>query len=106
MRGLFRRYEFNAFVSPSPQVNSFEQRLSPAEQDRRDSYVQFIDQALAKILPDCVRPAADPYVHSGCSLACAVERLANASRYEVERRAAFHLDGGASVMGQDEDGDV
>src|ERR1700726_3571265 len=102
MRGLLRRYEFNAFVSQSPQVNPFEQRLSPAEQDRRDSNVQFVNEALTEILPDCVRPTADPYVLSGSGLACTVESLANASRYKVERRAAFHLDGGTGIMGQDE----
>jgi hypothetical protein len=53
MRGLLRRYEFNAFVSQSPQVNPFEQRFPPAEQDRRDSNVQFINEALTKILLDC-----------------------------------------------------
>ena len=93
MRGLLRRYEFHAFVSQSPQVNSFKQRLSPAEQDRRDSDVQFINKALTEILPDSVRATADPYVHSGSGFARTVERLANASRNEVERRAAFHLDG-------------
>src|SRR5580692_10780119 len=104
MRGLLRRYEFNAFVSQSPQVNPFEQRFSPAEQDRRDSNVQFLNEALTKILLDCVRPTADPHIHSG-SLACAVERLANASCYEVERGVAFHSMG-ASMMGQDEDWNV
>lgn len=94
MRGLLRRYEFNAFVSQSPQVNPFEQRFSSAEQNRRDRNVQFINEALTKILPDCGRPAADPHVHCGSGLASTVKRLANASCYEVERRAAFHLDGG------------
>jgi len=50
MCGFLRRYEFNAFVSQSPQVNPFEQRFPPAEQDRRDSNVQFINEALTKIL--------------------------------------------------------
>src|SRR5438132_8037029 len=106
MRGLLRRYEFNAFVSQSPQGNPFEQRFPPAEQDRRDSNVQFINEALTKILLDCVRPTADPHVHSGSGLACTVERLANASCYEVERRVAFHLDGRARVMSQDESWNV
>src|ERR1700709_2484008 len=106
MSGLLRCYEFNAFVSQSPRVNPFKQRLPPAEQDRRDSDVQFINEALANILLDCVRPTADPNVHSGSGLACTVERLANASCYEVERRAAFHLDGGTSVMGKDKDRNV
>src|SRR5438477_3374450 len=106
MRGLLRRYDFNAFVSQSPQGNPFEQRFPPAEQDRRDSNVQFINEALTKILLDCVRPTADPHVHSGSGLACTVERLANASCYEVERRVAFHLDGRARVMSQDESWNV
>ncbi len=33
MRGILRGYEFSAFESQSAQVNSFEQRFSPAEQD-------------------------------------------------------------------------
>jgi hypothetical protein len=73
MRGLLRRHEFNAFVSQSPKVNPFEQGFSPAEQDRRDGNVQFINEALAKVLPDCVRPTADTHVHSGSGLACTVE---------------------------------
>src|SRR5215471_3809691 len=106
MRGFFRCCEFNAFVSASPQVNPFEERFSAAEQDRRGSDVQFINEALTKILPDCVRPAADSHVLSCSGLACTVERLANASCYEVERRAAFHLEGRTSMMGQDEDWNV
>src|SRR3984957_13708569 len=102
MRGLLRRYEFNAFVSQSPQVNPFEQRFPPAEQDRRDSNVQFINEALTKILLDGVRPTADPHIPSGGGLACTVERLANATGYEVERRVPFHLYGRTSMMGQDE----
>jgi len=62
--------------------------------------VQFINETLTKILPDCVRPTADTHVHSGSGLACTVERLVNATCYEVKRRTAFHLDGGASMMGQ------
>src|SRR6266496_1626146 len=52
MRGLLRRCKFNAFVSQSPQVNAFEQSLSTTEQDRCDSTVQLIDNALTKILLD------------------------------------------------------
>src|SRR3569833_3405923 len=65
--------------------------------------MQLIDEALTKVLLDGSRPAADPHVASGRRLACTVERLANASRDEVERGAAFHLDRWARVVGQDED---
>src|SRR5438445_10877421 len=100
MRGLFRRYGFNALVSQSPQVNPVEQRFPPAEQDRRDSNVQFINEALTKILLDCVRPTADPHVHSGSGLACTVERLANASRSEERRVGKECRSAGAPGQGE------
>src|SRR3569832_2701187 len=65
--------------------------------------MQLIDETLTKILLDGIRTAADPHVASGRRLACTVERLANASRDEVERGAAFHHDRWARVVGQDED---
>ena len=54
---------------------------SPAGQDRRDNNVQFINEALTKMLLDCVRPTADPHVHSGSGLACTV-RPRDTSCYE------------------------
>ena len=68
MRGLLLRYEFHARISQNPQVDPFEQRLSPAEQERRDSNVQFINEAFTEILADGVRPTADPYVHANCAI--------------------------------------
>ena len=93
MRGLLRRCEFNAFVSQSPQVNAFEQSLSTTEQDRCDSDVKLINEALTKILPDRVGPATDSHVSSGGRLSCPVQRLANAARNEMKRGVAFHLNG-------------
>src|SRR5258707_13225188 len=55
MGGFLRRNELNAFVSQSADVNPLEQSLSPAQQDRRDSDVQIIDEARTKILLDSVR---------------------------------------------------
>src|SRR5258705_11688674 len=106
MPGLIRRCKFNAFVSHSPQVNGFEQSLSTTEQDRRDSNVQLINKALTKILLDRVGPTTNSHVSSGGRLSCPVKRLANASRDEVERRVAFHLDGWTRMMSQDEDWNV
>ena len=103
MRVLPRRGEFNAFVSQRPQVNTFEQRLSPAERDWRDGHVQIVNETRTQTLLNRVRPAVDPHVHSGSGLACTVERFVNASCDEVERGAACHLDGGTRVMGPDED---
>src|SRR6185295_13916356 len=103
MGGLFRRHELDAFVSQGPQVNGIEQPLASTEHDRRDCDVHLVDKAGTKILLDRVRPTADPHVQSAGGLACTVESLANASRDEVERRVAFHLDGWTRMMGQDED---
>src|SRR5437870_5277418 len=91
MGGLLRRCKFNAFVSQSPQVNAFEQSLSTTEQDRCDSNVQLINEALTKILLDCVGPTANSHVSSGGRLSCPVKRLANAARDEVKRCVSFHF---------------
>jgi hypothetical protein len=67
MGGFLRRNELNTFVSQSAHVNPLEQSLSPAQQDRRDSDVQLIDEARTKILLDSVRSAANAHIHSvGC----------------------------------------
>src|SRR5713226_3956161 len=67
MGGFLRRNELNAFVSQSAHVNPLKQSLSPAQQDRRDSDVQLIDEARTKILLDSVRSAANAHIHSvGC----------------------------------------
>src|SRR5512135_903715 len=102
MGGFLRRIELNAFVSQSAHVNPLEQSLSPAQQDRRDSDVQLIDEARTKILLDSVRSAANAHIHSVGCVARPVKRLVNTARDEVECRSAFHLDGRARVMSQDE----
>src|SRR5689334_8045843 len=106
MGGFLGRNELNAFVSQSARVDPLEQSLSPAQQDRRDSDVQLIDEALTKILPDSVRSASDAHIHSVGCVARPVKRLVNAARDEMERRSAFHLDGRPRVMSQDESWNV
>src|SRR6202042_962342 len=106
MGGFLRRNELNAFVSQSAHVNPLEQSLSPAQQDRRDSDVQLIDEVRTKILLDSVRSASNAHIHSVGCVARPVERLVNAARDEVECRSAFHLDGRARVMSQDESWNV
>ena len=68
--------------------------------------MQFINEALAQILLDGVRPAADAHVHSACSLTRPCKRVVNAARNEMEGRAAVHLDRRACMMRQDEDRNV
>ena len=65
-----------------------------------------IDEARKKILLDCVRSAANAHIHAVGCLARPVKRLVNTARDEVECRAAFHLDGRARVMSQDESWNV
>jgi len=102
MGGFFRRDELNAFVSQGARVNPLEQSLSPAQQDRRNSDMQFIDKAGTKILLNSVRPTANAHIHSVGGIARLIKRLVNTARDEVERRSAFHVEGRARVMSQDE----
>ena len=106
MGGFFRRDELNAFVSQSARVYPLEQPLTRAQQDRRDGKVQLIDEAGAKILLDRVGAAANAHIHPLGCLARPVKRLVNPARDEVEYRTAFHLDGRARVMSQDESWNV
>src|SRR5579863_3730519 len=102
MGSLLRRDELHAFVSQSAHVNPLEQSLSPAQQDRRDSDVQLIDQARTKVLLDSAGSAANAHIHPVGCVARPVKRLVNTARDEIECRSAFHGDGGARVMRQDE----
>src|SRR5258706_1332775 len=106
MGGFLRRNELNAFVFQSAHVNPLEQSLSPAQQDRRDSDVQLIDEARTKILLDSVRSAANAHIHSVGCVARPVKRLVNTARDVAESRSAFHLNGRARVMSQDESWNV
>src|ERR1700728_2457899 len=106
MGGFVRRDELNAFVSQSAQVNRLEQSLSSAQQDRRDSDVHLIDEAQTKILLEGLRSAANAHIHSVGCVVRSVKRLVNTARDEVECRSAFHLDGRARVMSQDESWNV
>src|SRR5688572_18711226 len=106
MGRFLRCNELNAFVCQSAHVKPLEQSLTPAQQDRRDSDVQLIDEARTKILLDSARSAANAHVHSVGCVARAVKRLVNTARDEVERRSAFHLEGRARVMSQDESWNV
>ncbi len=106
MGGFLRRNELNAFVSQCAQVKPLEQSLSPAQQDRRDSDMQLIDEARTKILLDSMWSAANAHIQSVGCLARPVKSLVNATRDEVECRSAFHLDGRARVMRQYESWNV
>src|SRR6202046_5178752 len=106
MGSFLRRNELSAFVSQSAHVNPLEQPLSPAQQDRRDGEVQLIDETRTKILLDSARSPANAHIHSVGCVARPVKRLANTACDKVECRSAFHLDGRARVMRQDESWNV
>jgi hypothetical protein len=106
MGGFLRRNELKAFVRKSARVNPLEQSLSPAQQDRRDSEVQPIDEARTKILLDSVRSAANAHIHPIGCVARPVKRLVDTTGDEVECRSAFHRYGLSRVVRQDESGDV
>jgi len=106
MGGFLRRNELNAFVSQSAHVNPLEQSLSPAQQDGRDSDVQLIDEPVRRY---CWTVLGPPPMRTSIPLAASarpVKRLVNTARDEVECRSAFHLDGRARVMSQDESWNV
>ena len=106
MGRFLRRNELNAFISQGAHVNPLEQSLSPAQKDRRDRDMQLIDEARTKVLLNSVSSAANAHIHSVGCVARPIKRLVNTARDEVECRSAFHLDGLACVMGQDESGNV
>src|SRR5437879_6141396 len=98
--------QHKTIICESTHDTPLKQLLSPAQQDRRDSDVQLIDEARTKILLDSVRSAANAHIHSVGCVARPVKRLVNTARDEVECRSAFHLDGRARVMSQDESWNV
>ena len=99
----FRRCNgFDAGVPQCPQVNPFKQPFSAAKQHGCDGNVQLIDKALAQVLLDGVRAAANAHVQCAGRLACPFKRVVNAARDEMERRAAFHRYGWTCMVRQDE----
>jgi len=77
MGGFLRRNELKRIRIQERARQSLEQSLSPAQQDRRDSDVQLINEAARKILLDSVRSAANAHIHSVGCVARPVKRLVN-----------------------------
>ncbi len=102
MGRFFRRNGLHALVSQRAHVCPLEKSFSPAEQDRRDRHVQFIDEPGTKILPDRVRPAANAHIHVPGCIARPFKRLVNATGDEVKCGPTFHIEWRACVMREDE----
>jgi hypothetical protein len=65
--------------------------------------MQLINEASTKVLLYGVGPTANAHIHPVGCLARPIQRFVNAARDEMERGIAFHLNGRARVMSQDED---
>src|SRR5579859_5705192 len=84
-------------------VETVEEPLAAAEQDRHDYKVHFVDQAGAEVLLNGGRAAAEPHVPAVRGSVCLLQRGLDAIGYEMERRAALHRDRGARIVGEHED---
>src|SRR5579884_2160595 len=91
---------FGTTIPEFRQVETGEQILSRAHEDRSKYQVQFIDQPRAKILLNRRHPAADPYVLIFRRIFSALERCFDAAGDEVKGRPAFHLESFARMMRQ------
>lgn len=83
MRGGRRRYVLDAAIAELQQVDAREQVLAAAEQDRRDSEVQLVDEAGAQVLADRRRPATQAHVFPIGSVDRPLERLVDAAGNEM-----------------------
>src|SRR5881628_1779517 len=100
-RGL-RRHMLGARIAQRRQVDPRKERLTTAEQDRRDRDVHFVDEARLEILAHRGRPAADLDIEPACGLPGATERFLNSAGDEMKDGPAFHRDRFARVVRQHE----
>jgi len=93
MRGLLRCYEFNTFVSESPQVNPFKQWLS---RPSRTGTVAMCSSSMTLSRRYFWIVSGPPPIRASIREAAMRARLllANASSYEMEGRIAFIARGG------------
>ena len=106
MGGFLRRNELNAFVSQGAHVNPLEQSLSPPS---RTGEIATCSSSMRPVRRYCWIVLGPPPMRTSIPLAASarpVKRLVNTARDEVECRSAFHLDGRARVMSQDESWNV
>jgi hypothetical protein len=96
----------DTFITQRAQINSLEQSLSGAEQDRSDCNVQLINEGRAKVLLNCIGPASEAHVFPIRGFTCPVERLVDSASDEAKGRIPLHHDRPTRVMREDEDWDV
>src|SRR5881396_1655528 len=105
MRRGRRRHMFGAGIAQRRQVHTGKERLTTAEQNRRDRDVYFVDEARLEILAYRGRPAADLDIapaRAARGLPGATERFLNSAGDEMKDGPAFHRDRFARVVRQHE----
>ena len=106
MSGKWRAFVPGAGVAQGRKVDSFKESFTSAKQDRRNSDVHLVDQALAKILLNDVYAATNTNILAFGRFASLRQGGVNAFRNEVEGCSSFHDQRCACVVGQHEHRDV
>src|SRR5947207_13768148 len=89
-------------VVPLEALQPVPEPYASAEQDRDDHDVHVVDKPGGKEVADHGGASAEAYVLAVGGLAGGLERLGGGGVDEVERRAAFHLERRARLMGENE----
>src|SRR2546421_509990 len=91
-----------ASIAQRRQVDPRKERLTTAEQDRRDRDMHLVDEPRLEILAHRGRPAADLDIAPARGLPGATERFLNSAGDEMKDGPAFHRDRDARVVRQHE----
>src|SRR5207237_3316505 len=100
--GAWRRHMLRASVAQRRQVDPRKERLTTAEQDRRDCDMHLVDEPRLEILAYRSRPAADLDIALARGLRRATERFLDSSGDEMKDGPTFHRDRFARVVRQHE----
>src|SRR2546421_11067924 len=85
-----RRHMLGARIAQGRQVDPRKERLTTAEQDRRDRDMHLVDEPRLEILAHRGRPAADLDIELARGLTGAPERFLDSAGDEIEDGPAFH----------------
>src|SRR5213083_2878370 len=97
-----RRHMLGARIAQRRQVDPRKERLTTAEQDRRDRDMHLVDEPRLEILAHRGRPAADLDIEPSRGLPGATERFLNSAGDEMKDGPALHRDRFACVVRQHE----
>src|SRR5213593_2238561 len=97
-----RRHMLGARIAQRRQVHPRKERLTTAEQDRRDRDMHLVDEPRLEILAHRGRPAADLDIEPDRGLPGATERFLDSAGDEMKDGATFHRDRFARVVREHE----